>query len=856
MYDAAALDTLLNTIDEANKNKDTQDPTKQIVSLNHESSKIDNALSILSELAVTSPEARQTMVEKKGAEIIAAHLAHRPIPAKGADEGERDALSILASLAQDTRSHEAATMEGVLEKAASDIGNLNFEEVISGKGDPTAAEAALKLLQNLVENDQNEKNVPLIKDSKAPEAVSELIGKFKDIPKATLQNNQGSAGLDRAFEVIGEAMRTADKMLPDPLLGRVMAKANGKENIIGALDNLSSATVAPEEVDADKLNELKDIPTSDIPLNKAIGDALSAVGALAGNPRIGKDVDLLDERSPLYEDILNLMSNIPDDPKASYKTLQALKNTLTSMGKESIIENQESLAPIPEVADTLISLYPNVPVIVDAAEEVKSLATTGMSRDGAKTSHDQSSAAGDGSTTKGGSVADQEAPALEEHDEALAAARDDFGALADLLENLAAKHITGQATEADQRRLNDATDILRDNAEAGKDLDKVGQHDLITPLAKLLAEPNVDLPAKQNIVDTFAKISGDEDQASKLAATSDALKGLAGYIKNEGSAILASELTKQSPEVQNVVKASETLEGLIQKSMQDKTLPKGNDLKEIAQDLTEAVKPACNRGDAEEAASLTKALSTLSGLDQGAADAIQAANVGDNLTRMNDKVFDDLTFARAYAAFIANNATTPEKRTHFSEVRALERLNKNTKKFADDLELNTSTVLAHGSMSTSHPENAKRFLASNGIDHLVHIINDYKEEPELMDKVAKLLNILSDTKNECTGQLSDIEAPRAVTDLLMTARDGGREPAVVDCLNACNNMIIPSKDQQKKYLDQNMDKVLLDLIENPPSKSTGQLALVVLKNLLGPAADARRTKHLIEESNAVEAICK
>ena len=44
------------------------------------------------------------------------------------------------------------------------------------------------------------------------------------------------------------------------------------------------------------------------------------------------------------------------------------------MGKDNIIANQEGLAPLPEVADTLISMYPNIPVIVETAEEVKSFA--------------------------------------------------------------------------------------------------------------------------------------------------------------------------------------------------------------------------------------------------------------------------------------------------------------------------------------------------------------------------------------------------------------------------------------------------------------------------------------------------
>jgi hypothetical protein len=183
----------------------------------------------------------------------------------------------------------------------------------------------------------------------------------------------------------------------------------------------------------------------------------------------------------------------------------------------------------------------------------------------------------------------------------------------------------------------------------------------------------------------------------------------------------------------------------------------------------------------------------------------------------------------------------------------LDRLNRNTKKYPDDELLNLYTAQAHGSLNTEHPDNTKKFLVSPGVAHLEHCLKDHKGEPALEDAESKLMHIISDPKNESIPKLGEIGAPKWVTDLLRSARAGNREPAMVDNLNACKNMIIPSRDNAKKYLDQDMDKALVEIIRNPPSKPTGELALEVLKLLLGPA-DIQRARMLIEKEKAVEAI--
>jgi len=802
-------------------------------SLNHET--LNNALSLLNEIANNNENAAAEIGKQNGV-IIAAELYQNHLASSQNKEGARLALQLIANLTLDKESFEVITTESFLDKIIRDISDIHFERIIEDNGNPILLEAGLGALQRL---SQNEFDHFLLKEKKCPEAVVNVIEKFKQVPKELLIEKKNTQGLNRAYKVISQAMITLRRMLPDALLGRAATKAQAKDNAIAVLNKLVETTYAPEEIDAEKLSQLTHIISQQNTFNKCIEDTLAVIDELASHSKFSKEINLLDDESSLYSDLLTLMSNIPDDVTASYRTLNICRHTLLSLGKEKVLENQEALAPVPEVAETLISLYPNIPIINKIAEDVKSLATTGLTKEDALKAEEE--------------LLKAEEAAKEAADDRVERAKTDFGVLVDLIEDLAPKEIRGEITEKEHVKLMQATEILREVASSEEKVAKIEQHDLLAPLSELLEKPNVSRALKENIVEIFSRISKKNEQAVKLSGNALVVHSLASYIKNDGVEVLNSASEDASKEVLCVVDATENLEKLVELA---KIGP--NPLREVKIDVLtsnvcEIIEPACKRQDPQIIANVTKLLSTLAALNEEAAKIIESSGTLEKVISQTDKFGSDLRFTRNYAIFIASNATSQEKRTKFAQLGVFDKLNSSTQKYKDDIELGLNSCLAYTSLVTGHSENAKLFINSEAIRHLEYLITKFGDHPTLMETIGRLLNTITKNSPESAQKLGELGIANWLTNLFRNFSETSEDLTVVECLKAVNNLV-SSNENASKFIDNSFVQVLTQLLDKKPSFQIGLLAMTTLGNL-GASSNVQSTTKVLEEG-IVESISK
>ena len=829
----ASIDKLLEIVEEGTT-RSTENESKAATRSNLGT--IRNAIAVLNELARKSAEARERIIQKNGATIVT-NAYQNKLAGSHNKEGAKEAIKLLGNLAKAKESHQTIAVEPVLDRVVKDIADVDFESIIRGEGDPALAEAGLALIQNLSDND-GDHNV--LKEKRLPESILNLINKFSQVPKQTLIEKRQDLNTIRVLKTVSSAMQALKKMLPDPLLAKAAIKAQCKENVLSVLDTLSEASTAPEEVDSDKLNQLTSIISSNDAFNKCIEDTLSVVEELSGNPKYSKEVNLVSEESTLYQDVLNLMSNIPDNSMASYRTLQICKNSLQALGKEKILEtSQETLAPLPEVADTLISLYPNIPVIVSLAEDVKSLVTTGL-------------------TVEEAQKPTEVVPQVSEHDKALevleqAKQDGDVGVIADTIEELTSKVVSNEGTAEEQTRLLRATEILKELAKEEDKAAKIQQNDLVNPLSQLLSKNDTSKELKENIVEILGKISSHESQATKLATNSQAIHSLADYIKQDGNNALAASATDDSREVKSVVVAAETIEKLIEIGKVSGELPEDLKMNNVTSSLCVVVDRACKRDNPQVAASVSRTLATLTALNEESARTVESTGVVDNLIQNSEKFDTDLRFATNYAMFIASNANTPQKRTEFAKGNALQRLNAATKNFPDDLDLNFNTCLAHTSLMLKHPENTEAFLKSEAPKHIEYQTEKFKDQHMIVEGIAILVNTLTSNKKDSTNAktFGSFGAAKWFTNLTSSLNENTEETTVVECLKAVNNLSA-SEENAQAFADQDFVKVLQSLLRKQPSSKVSMLVASNLGNLAA-RVDAPKVTKLIQDG-AVETI--
>ena len=796
---------------------------------------LNNALGLLNEIT-TNNEKVATEVAKQNGAVIVAELYQTHLAGSQNKEGARLALQIIANLTLDKESFETITTESLLDKIILDISDIQFENTVEGAGNPTLLEAGLGALQKL---SQNEFDHFLLKEKKCPEAVVNVIEKFEQVPKELLSEKKDQQGLNRAYKTISQAMRTLRRMLPDPLLGKAATKAQAKEHVLAVLNKLVENTSTPWEIDAEKLSQATHITSQQNPLNKCIEDTLAVVEELAGHPKFGKEVSLLDEESSLYQDILTLMSNIPDDITASYRTLNICKHTLLSLGKEKVLENQEALTPVLEVADTLISLYPNIPIMNTIAEDVKSLAVTGLTKEEALKAEEEAQKAHEA--------------ALEAADDRVERAKTDFGVLVDLIEDLAPKEIKGDITEKEHVKLIQATEILRDVASAEDKVAKIEQHDLIVPLAEIIEKPDIDRVLKENIVEVFSRISKKVEQAVKLAGNPLVLHSLASYIKNDGVQVLASDVDDKSREVLCVIECTENLEKLVEVAKAGPNPLQGVKIDVLTSSVCEIIDPACKREDPLIISSIIKLLSTLSALNEEAAQIVEASGALEKLITHADKFGGDLQFARNYAMFIASNATSQERRTKFAQLGVFDKLSVSTKKYPDDIELGLNSCLAYTNLVTGHPENVALFVNSDAVLHLEYLITKFGDHPVLVETIGRLLNTITKNNPESAQKLGELGVAVWLTNLFKNFSESSEDPTVIECLKAVNNLLTLN-DNALKFIDQGFVQVLTQLLDKKTSFQIGLLVMATLGSL-GAFSDVERASKVIEEG-IVESISK
>jgi len=868
---------------------------------------IVDALTLLNEVTTNNEKAKNDVIKQNGTAIIVDTFQNRLTGPHARQDGVANALRVLSNLTHDKEAYQTIVSDNLLDKVVRELLEFKYEPVIQGTQGISTVEAGLILLTNLSDNTFDH---VLLKEKKCPDAVLGLLEKFRQVSKDLIAEKKDTEGLTNAYKVVSHAMRALRKMFGDALIGRSLLKTQGKEHVLGAFNSLVETTVAPEEIDAEKLAQLTEITAQSIPLNQSIQDSLAVLETIAAHNKFGKELSLLDEESTLYQDILTLMSNIPDDSAASYRTLQISKHTLQSLGKDKILENLESLSPLSDVAETLNSLYTNIPVIIALGEDVKSLATTGLTVEEVRKAEEEARRIEEEriraeeearrlaeEAEKARIAAEEEAKRIaaedaqkaleaaqkaaeeraeaerirleqekikaeqeririeqerlraeqEKYDNTIRQAKEDFAFLADLLEELIPKALKGEATEKDQKLLLECSEILKEHVRQEDKVAKVEQHDLIAPLSQILSHAGLNRTLKDNISEVFSIIANNTDQSLKLAASAPVIHSLAEYIKQDGIQTLGSA-TDDSHEIRCIIGASETLEKLIEVARISNTLPQGVKISELASNLTAVVEPACNRQGPQVISSVTKTLATLATLNEESTQVIETSGAVEKVMEHSSKFDQDAKFARSYALLIASNATSHPRRTNYAQRGVFDQLHNSTQKFSNDLELGLNTCLAFTSLITGHTDNVKLFVNSPSIQNLGKLLAQFPEQAMLVETIGRLLNTVTSNYPESAEKLGEIGAAEWLTNLFRTGfTQDNQEASVIECLKAVKNLLT-TKENAARFIDQDFVPALQGLVEKHSSIQVGLLALSILGSL-ATLSDADKTAKAIEQGS-------
>ena len=372
---AQALDKIVKIVDPTTlENNHAYDPET-----------VDKAMEALTEVAQTYDGVGKALVEKGAVEIAAEYLqANQPKNAELSDIlNDPKALHALASSARffsavikHPDGFEKIKKKNILPQFYAVLKKIELNEDWGKKpNDPKAVaqkdaiEAILEFTQAL--SDTPHDKSPML-DAEAPAALLNIVKSVNSIAPEKV------AASEDLTNVLDLSMKSLKNFSKDPGLARMLIRAKGHEDISNTLHQLSVAYGEQEaQVDPDELAKLKKIKGSSNPLDQATESALLALDELSKQPKYAKEMDLLNEESASYQDLLNLVSTKIDNPLICVEILKIAQNSLKATPKEKILENTESLESIKAASEAIADLYPKIDIIQNLAKSVQHLVDHG-----------------------------------------------------------------------------------------------------------------------------------------------------------------------------------------------------------------------------------------------------------------------------------------------------------------------------------------------------------------------------------------------------------------------------------------------------------------------------------------------
>lgn len=784
-----------------------------------------NILTILNEVVRESEQARAEVIKLNGLAIVAQIYLNR-IASYAHREEAREALRLLSVLTDSKNSYSTIATEALVERLLKDISQPEFEILLADDDVPVITEAGLSLLQRLtdIEHDHT-----LLKEKGCIETVIAIIESFKATCKPALGAKRLSPGVLRVCKAGSQAMRALKSMLHDPVLAKAAVKLQAKESTIGVLNILAGALVGSLEVDSESVRGLQDIVSSQNHFNRFIEDTLGVLEVLAAHLRHEKMIDILGEDRVMYQNLLNIVSKVPDEVLLTYRALGVFKHSLQHLGKKRILANKESLVPVVELTDMIFNLYTNIPLIVALTDEVKSLAVNGLTL--------------------------KELENKKADLDSIERARKDFVVLANIIEDLVPKEVDRSIDEDERVKLVEVLNILKEVADDEERASRIAQHELFFLLAEILFHSHVELVLKEAVIEVFNKLSRYSEQCLKLSTSTHVIHGHAAYILEVGVQVLSSSVPDKSYEVSQVIAAIETLERLIEVAKLLFQLPKDVNLDAVTAAVCQVAEPACVREDITIISSVIRILAMLSILYEPAATIIQGTGATARIMKRAETSIHDLKFARNFALFIASTATTPERRTEYANHGVFDKLFTAVKKNFDDLDLSLATCMAYTSMVTGHHENGKFFLNSTySVECLEYLVAKYHSEGSVVETISRLLNTLASHNPDNARRLAELGATRWIGEFFNHFNERTQDVTVIECLKTVNTLNT-SKENASRLMDKGFISTLIRYItKHGSSPMVGILAMSAIGHLAAQTETARVYKAI--EDGAIEAIVR
>jgi len=794
-------------------------PIKNLLSLlqdGADSTTIEQVLTILEKVVPQSKDARDIVFRENGISTLA--QIFNKIPATEHTKNQERLLNTLGAFGKDKDGYEAIVNNECIPAIANIIKGIVPQDLENPESQALKnLNAALVALGNLSNNEFDHTS---ILESGVLNSIIELLETIKEVTPEDFQNN------DYLDEIIKNAVNALQSMAKDPALLRAIAKANAIPTILELLHKLSDATgLAPnQDIDPSKLSELTELKSSDKALDQAIEAVLGFLGVLSKHNKFVKEIPILDGEQTTYQDLLNLVSNRADESLIGHRNLKIFQQILSLLGKDKIKENIEALSPLSEVADTLIGLFPKIEAITKIGEDIKKQVTIEEEQpkveeqapeeqktDSTQPTTEVSSEPQETQETQG--TATQETAQEEAQD-----VSNDLNSIADFFEEIANKIIKNEASQEEIDNIQKLTDAIADSDNLDEEkIIKLQQFGVTNSIAKIATGEKTPLSLKLKSVQSLRKFGEIPKQMEKFVESQELIEGLVNNLNMEGP--LSDEQNQlvvesqsllhdilSNPKAKNNLKPDQIID-LISKLLKDN--PKKKEL----------ITPSLN------------VLNHFTFDDPKLANQVESSGLAKTVTDSFDEIGDSLPFYRAYASFIKKTAVNESLRNLYGDLKVIDKLYTGNQKYPEDSILNQNSCLAYASLVLGHPQNGKTFMESDALNHIKYLTENFRDDAQLMENVATLLNNLAYKNNDNKKLLGEKGAIDWVMGIFNQYAESSHADTIRQTLKIIGNLSL-IKDNAAKFIEYGFTKKACDLINhNVNNPDLVKLALAVIGNL-------------------------